>query len=774
MVITSEMSILPPVTLEIVACFILSTSLLYKYADFVNQNVITIVAVFVSWFFSFMVIFLLPADISSTAYLQCLADYNTTITNSTTTNDNSTNIDIQSTTTNNNYNNITHNQLTDFNNITAQGQHVIQQNATNIAYITTINQSPSDIIICTIPWNYVTFGALSKLWRFIYWSSQFLTWIILPLMQSYSMAGDFTSWDKFKSALRANLIYYSSYGAIFLILLVYVVFKNGLDFDSLRVILITSSNTWGLILLVVLLGYGLVELPRYLIRRSRCANSLNQLYYQVARLNAEKCEAEEKLDDSLEEIQQAFTALNDSENHTLRRCLDLIVDKCPPDWKRRSIAFRRQNAAANSSSHINLNGELNLDKMIRLHRKVIRSVHFYRQTNCRWTQLTREVVEWEDVARCQAIDSSHNKVFQPSIPRRTTQSIYDSIKYSIFTPRVEWYWKCSIRAWLLRGVGFAMAALSLAVVWSELTFSIHQPVLSIFASVVDMAQNNQNYFLMEIFSIISIGYLAICAFYTVFKMRIFNIYYLATNHQTNEYSLLFSGMLLCRLTSPLCLNYLCLVQRDSHIIKQRDDVNTAFTSIMGHLDLISIVSNGLNIFLPLCISAICLALYFNLGTHLLHNLGFERFIEGEEMTEDWIQNGRELVKRERGKLLRSLEAGNSNNSMNNGTKDSATSPSADGKYTEYLGTLRMDGSSRDSLTSTSSGFSRSSLIPKTARDSLTDTVTNIYSTGGPRAGTAIRDQDDPLSSPTSAYPTTSTIDFDSNTNPNPKNFFNDF
>ena len=79
--------------------------------------------------------------------------------------------------------------------------------------------------------------------------------------------------------------------------------------------------------------------------------------------------------------------------------------------------------------------------------------------------------------------------------------------------------------------------------------------------------------------IVIISYLCFCACYTLFKMRVFNYYYLAPNHQTNEYSLIFSGMLLCRLTSPLCYNFLGLVHLDSHITKEANIVETQFTSV---------------------------------------------------------------------------------------------------------------------------------------------------------------------------------------------------
>ena len=65
----------------------------------------------------------------------------------------------------------------------------------------------------------------------------------------------------------------------------------------------------------------------------------------------------------------------------------------------------------------------------------------------------------------------------------------------------------------------------------------------------------------------------------------FNIYFIAPNHQTDDYSLLFIGMFLCRLTPPLCLNFLGLIHMDSHITGDNEGAKVAYTTLMGHLDL---------------------------------------------------------------------------------------------------------------------------------------------------------------------------------------------
>ena len=70
--------------------------------------------------------------------------------------------------------------------------------------------------------------------------------------------------------------------------------------SQLKVLAITASNTWGLFLLVLLLGYGLVEVPRTLWNNSKKGGLLNYTYFRIAKLSTEKTEAEENLEDVLD------------------------------------------------------------------------------------------------------------------------------------------------------------------------------------------------------------------------------------------------------------------------------------------------------------------------------------------------------------------------------------------------------------------------------------------------------------------------------------------
>ena len=66
---------------------------------------------------------------------------------------------------------------------------------------------------------------------------------------------------------------------------------------------------------------------------------------------------------------------------------------------------------------------------------------------------------------------------------------------------------------------------------------------------------------------------------------------------------------------------------------------------MGHMDVISFISDGFNIYFPIAILLLCTATYFRLGSRILHFLGFEQFIGDDDMTQELTDEGKELVKR---------------------------------------------------------------------------------------------------------------------------------
>merc|ERR1719322_1030935 len=287
--------------------------------------------------------------------------------------------------------------------------------------------------------------------------------------------------------------------------------------------------------------------------------------------------------------------------------------------------------------------------LIGLHRQVIKSLQNHHRTEAQWTDMTHAVFELEDVNR-NMISNEH--IFKHTMNRPPTPILVRAL----YNPAVEWYWKCLISPILLRAASVIAMVLSCMIVWSEVTFfSIHPP-LSLFAVFVNLAKSSYSYFALECTCLVIICYLSLCTYYTVFKVRVLNYYYLASNHQSDEYTLLFSGALLCRLTPPLCLNFLSLIHMDSHVINS-PVMETAYTQIMGHMDVVSIVSDYFNIYFPIALLALTFSTYFSVGARILSGLGFQQFLtQDSEMTQELVEEGKEHMKRERRRRQRLADA----------------------------------------------------------------------------------------------------------------------
>lgn len=565
-----------------------------------KQHRLVIIATLLAWYLCFLIVFILPLDVSTTIYNRCKLAVNSSPSES-------------------------------------------SSSSSNESYTTSSPRKHK----CFKPWSYIPDGIMPIFWRVVYWTSQFLTWILLPFMQSYARSGGFSITGKIKTALIENAIYYGTYLLIFGAFLIYVAVNPNfhLQWNQLQTIGIAAANTWGLFLLVLLLGYGLVEIPRSHWNGAKKGYLLMKTYFKVAKLMTEKADAEENLEDFMEEVRKVNESIK--YNHPLRTCVDTILKKCPTEYQER-MGRNMDDYEDFDDRQNNYPSEKSLEK---LHKQVIYSVQRHRRTQVQWQILLEQAFYLEDVAKNETSATRqfvHTFQFQEP-ENRITRYFY--------TPTVEWYWECLLRPWFYRILAIVLATFSVIVVWSECTFFSTKPVLSLFAVFIQLAERTYNYIYIEMACFLTIFFLSICVYSTVFRIRVFNYYYLASHHQTDAYSLLFSGMLFCRLTPPLCLNFLGLTHMDSSISHTNSQA-TAYTSIMGSMRVLSFIADGFYIYYPMLVVILCIATYFSLGTRCLNLLGFQQFMGDNEMTSDFIDEGKELIRREKRKRQRQEEGEN--------------------------------------------------------------------------------------------------------------------
>ncbi|VVC92324.1 unnamed protein product [Leptidea sinapis] len=342
--------------IEILSAFILAATLLYRYGDCYRNHILVTVSVLTAWYFSFLIMFILPLDISWTVYRQhqCL-------------------------------------------NATEPTSVAVQANLSS-SVAPPINK-------CEISWPDNIFPSL---WRVVYWSSQCLTWLIMPMMQSYSKAGDFTVKGKLKSALVDNAIYYGSYLFICGILLIYLAFTSGVQLDGpkIKAIASSASNTWGLFLLILLLGYALVEVPRNLWNNSKKNYTLSYCYFKIAKLSTDKCEAEETVDDILESLNMALGAI--TAGHPLQSHVETIVQKLPVQLKDK----------LNSRIPPDRPSPPSMKSLINLHKKTIKALHVLQRTETQYGLMLQRIFHLEDVStNSRSPDKRFQHTFYTPRPR---------------------------------------------------------------------------------------------------------------------------------------------------------------------------------------------------------------------------------------------------------------------------------------------------------------------------------------------------------------------
>lgn len=64
-----------PLITEVVLTFCLAAFILYKYGDWKRQNILVTFGVLIAWYFSFLIIFVLPLDVSSVSITIFLLNY---------------------------------------------------------------------------------------------------------------------------------------------------------------------------------------------------------------------------------------------------------------------------------------------------------------------------------------------------------------------------------------------------------------------------------------------------------------------------------------------------------------------------------------------------------------------------------------------------------------------------------------------------------------------------------------------------------------------------
>lgn len=460
----------------------------------------------------------------------------------------------------------------------------------------------------------------------MYWLSFSMTWVLLPMLQSYNEAGGFTRGARLKYALRVNLKFYGAAGVLFVAFLLYVLIRKRLTRDELVGFLVCLANVGGLLLVVLLLGYGLVEVPRRLWHRANHVVTMKEALYSASQAWVELEEARERLSEVTAVVRHYSQSI--ANHDRLRPYMDLVEENLPQRDSEAAAASldapRASPLSAAALSELSLyqqmkERELNEDALAFLNQQLKAAVRNYSLMEYQWIEVADRAIESEDVVEYEA-----NRTLPPTV---------DS-----FSQRVLWKFRVFWLPSLLRGLAVVTCGMSLVIVWSEVTigFGVN---LSPFSHMVKAAQDDAHVAVSQLSAILPLTYMSACCYFSLFQLRLLELYHMRGHKRTDEDSLLYNASYMLRLPAPLGYNYLKLIR-----IQQG-----AFWEVVAQMDVIPFFGGLFNTYFPIIILLFSLATFFNVYGRVLRTLGITRFEYRSEFNDDSVAEGQMLLRKERRK-----------------------------------------------------------------------------------------------------------------------------
>ncbi|KAK9828293.1 hypothetical protein WJX74_007473 [Apatococcus lobatus] len=484
--------------------------------------------------------------------------------------------------------------------------------------------------------------AIGILWSICYWSTQVLTWFLIPFFQGYFDAGNFSKLGKSQTSLRNSLTHWAVIGVLGGIGLAFLLITGRLTISSIPNVAIQLSNTYGLIVISLLLSYGLVEIPRFVWKTSEPEVRLRYCCHRIGR-------AAEKLEDAAFELIRVATVVEATsqpmpKRDPLRSYMDKIYQQasdmspikpsqCPKDEQGR--------VDLDDLTDKDLDYGCDLHGLASLRQRLQRATDNYKGLNAEYVNQVMDGFELEAVCKARRTGDYHIQTAPTSKPQAqlaTALMVYRAV----------------LRPWVRKLLALLLASLSAVVVWSEATIgSGRHPDLSPFSLAVHAGHLGEVG--TQLLVMIPLAYMCAANYYSIFKLGMFS-FYLLVPHATQPASLLLNASLVCRFITPLCYNFLHVIRMH---VPEADGQATVFSQKMGAaMQEVPVLNQEFNSWFPLVTVVVCLIVLLNAWDYAARFVVSARYrFDEDSAVDEFSERGRLLLRHEQDGKARGVPLG---------------------------------------------------------------------------------------------------------------------
>ncbi|KAK8636546.1 hypothetical protein V6N13_124291 [Hibiscus sabdariffa] len=271
-----------------------------------------------------------------------------------------------------------------------------------------------------------------------------LMMVVVPTIQGYEDAGDFTVAERLKTSIHANLIFYLCVGSLGLVgVILFIIFRRNWSGGILGFAM-ACSNTFGLVTGAFLLGFGLSEIPKGIWKNADWTTRQKVLSHKVAKMAV-------KLDGAHQEFSNAIVLKEDS-------------------------SFKPQGGRFGEND---MDYDTDEKSMASLRRRLRVAGEQYCRYRSEYMSFVLEALELEDtVKNYECRDATGWKFVSSFKPERTG-------KLGPYLDTIEFVWRCVLRKQLQRLLAVILGCMSAAILLAEATILPHGVDLSLFSILIN-------------------------------------------------------------------------------------------------------------------------------------------------------------------------------------------------------------------------------------------------------------------------------------------------
>ncbi|CAN1216306.1 LMBR1 domain-containing protein 2 homolog A [Linum perenne] len=298
------------------------------------------------------------------------------------------------------------------------------------------------------------------------------TWAMVPLIQGFEDAGDFTVTERLKTSIHANLVFYLIVGSVGLFGLILLILMDKIRTNGVLGFAMACSNTFGLVTGAFLLGFGLSEIPKTIWRYADWTIRQKALSHKIAKMAV-------KLDDAHQEFSNAIVVAQATSNQMskrdpLRPYMD-VIDNMLVQLFRQDPSFKPQGGRLGEND---MDYDTDEKSMATLRRHLRRARDEYYRYKSEYMTFVLEALELEDTIknyeRRQSTGWKYLSSFRPARSGRLG-SLLDTI---------EFLWRCMLRKQLEKLLAVLLGTMSAAILLAEATLVITGVDLSLFSLLI--------------------------------------------------------------------------------------------------------------------------------------------------------------------------------------------------------------------------------------------------------------------------------------------------